>query len=119
MPTFIAGSTHTLKIQLKLRDDDAKDEDELPVDFWLLDSKGKRHEIIKATFIIWDGKRKRMVPRIHLTKTFQEVTFIMKMPKKTGDYQLVTNLSGLPGQNQFFISSDVNWKITIMKYEHS
>jgi hypothetical protein len=89
MPTFKLGSTHELKVRLKLPDDYEKDEEDIPVSFWLEDSEGNPYDIMG--YVLDTGG---VIPLTHLTKTFQEVVFETTMPKKEGEYKVKSNVSG-------------------------
>jgi hypothetical protein len=95
MPTFLPGSIHELKVQLKLPDDYEKDEDNISIGFWLVNVKGKRFDIMgESPSIQWEGgETVRLFPVLHLTKTYHEFTFKTTMPKKQGEYKLTSNIS--------------------------
>jgi hypothetical protein len=110
MPTFIAGSTHTLKVQLKLPEDYEKDEDDLTLSIWLVNSKGKQ------VFVDYMGLKKvgRIMSAVHLTKTFQNFTYDVTMPKKLGQYKLMFNIP----DDMFSVAAESDRSITIVKDEH-
>lgn len=89
MVTFQVGSTHTLKLNICLPRTYEKDEDDFPISFWLTDSKGKNHNIIKNEFTDDDIIFAKVY---HLKKTPQEFAFVMTMPDISGDYTLESNL---------------------------
>jgi glycerophosphoryl diester phosphodiesterase len=107
MPTFLPGSTHTLKIELKLPDDYEEDEADLVLSMWLVNSKGKK------VFVDYNYLKQvdRLITPIHLTRTFQEFSYSLVMPKRPGQYQLKMNVP----DNMFKPDAKANLDITIKK----